>query len=258
MQKTIMESIPISSRARALWAKAGGAEERNLWSLLYVHMADSAGVARKLWHEWLAESVKHQIANAFGCDDSATAALVTWLAGIHDIGKATPGFQYKVSERAELVEQAGLQVPSPRMMSHPPSHAFMSEAILEDWLDGRGWGCSWTFGCILGAHRCRMGFAGVAPGVAGDAGKGRGARAVSSPLYWSSWGYELATSAGTGDAGGIRHGRRRATHYRSVHGQRQNRGRTDELGGYGIEKRGRGNRLSFADNGNFQRDVQTR
>ena len=152
MQKTMMDSIPISSRARALWAKTGGAEERNLWSPLYVHMADSAGVARKLWNEWLAESIKHQIVNAFGCDDSATAALVTWLAGIHDIGKATPGFQYKVSERAELVEQAGLQVPSPRMMNHPPSHAFMSEVILEDWLDGRGWDCSWTFGCILGAH----------------------------------------------------------------------------------------------------------
>lgn len=152
MQKTMMDSIPISSRARALWAKTGGAEERNLWSPLYVHMADSAGVARKLWNEWLAESVKHQIVNAFGCDDSATAALVTWLAGIHDIGKATPGFQYKVSERAELVEQAGLQVPSPRMMNHPPSHAFMSEVILEDWLDGRGWDCSWTFGCILGTH----------------------------------------------------------------------------------------------------------
>ncbi len=152
MQKTMMDSIPISSRACTLWAKTGGAEERNLWSPLYVHMADSAGVACMLWNEWLAEPVKHQIANAFGCGDSVTAALVTWLAGIHDIGKATPGFQYKVSERAELVEQAGLQVPSPRIMNRPPSHAFMSEVILEDWLDRRGWSCSWTFGCILGAH----------------------------------------------------------------------------------------------------------
>lgn len=152
MQKTMMDSISLNSQARALWAKTGGAEERNLWSPLYVHMADSACVARRLWNEWLAESVKRQIANTFDCDDSAAAVLVTWLAGIHDIGKATPGFQYKVSERAELVEQAGLHVPSPHMMNRPPSHAFMSEVILESWLDGRGWDCSWTFGCILGAH----------------------------------------------------------------------------------------------------------
>lgn len=152
MQKTAMDSISMSSQARVLWAKTGGAEERNLWSPLYVHMADSACVARKLWNEWLAESVKRQITNALGCDDSAAAALVIWLAGIHDIGKATPSFQCKVLERAELVEQAGLQAPSLHMMNHPPSHAFMSEVILESWLDGRGWGQSWTFGCILGAH----------------------------------------------------------------------------------------------------------
>lgn len=144
MQKTAMDSISMSSQARVLWAKTGGAEERNLWSPLYVHMADSACVARKLWNEWLAESVKRQITNALGCDDSAAAALVIWLAGIHDIGKATPSFQCKVLERAELVEQAGLQAPSLHMMNHPPSHAFMSEVILESWLDGRGWGQSWT------------------------------------------------------------------------------------------------------------------
>lgn len=147
-----IEGINLSPQARSLWAKTGGGEEGNLWSPLYVHMADSALVARKLWDEWVSDSIKRQISDCVDGDDAAAAVLVSWLAGIHDIGKATPGFQYKVPERAEYVQEMGLCLPSAHMVSHPPSHANMGEIILERKLDGRGWGYPWSLGSIVGSH----------------------------------------------------------------------------------------------------------
>ena len=144
-------AVSLAPQSRALWAKTGGGEERNLWSSLYVHMLDSMYVARKLWGEWLSGSVKSDISSFIG-SESAAEALVSWLACIHDIGKATPAFQYKVLERAEFVGEMGLRLPSARMMNHPPSHATMGELILEEWLDSRGWASSRMFGSIIGAH----------------------------------------------------------------------------------------------------------
>lgn len=147
-----IDGINLSAQARSLWAKTGGGEEGNLWSPLYVHMADSALVAHKLWDEWVSDSIKRQISDCVDGDDLAAAALVSWLAGIHDIGKATPGFQYKVAERAEFVQEMGLCLPSAHMVSHPPSHAYMGEIILERKLDGLGWDYSWSLGSIIGSH----------------------------------------------------------------------------------------------------------
>lgn len=144
-------AVSLAPQSRALWAKTGGGEERNLWSSLYVHMLDSMYVARKLWGEWLSGSVKSDISSFIG-SESAAEALVSWLACIHDIGKATPAFQYKVLERAEFVGEMGLRLPNARMMNHPPSHAAMGELILEEWLDSRGWASSRMFGSIIGAH----------------------------------------------------------------------------------------------------------
>jgi len=142
----------LSAQARSLWAKTGAGEKRDLWSPLYVHMGDSACIARKLWDEWIPESVRRQISSFVDGDDAAASALLSWLSGVHDIGKATPGFQYKVTGRAELVEEMGLGVPSRHMMNHPFPHAYMGEVILEDWFDNRGWDYSWTYGSVVGAH----------------------------------------------------------------------------------------------------------
>jgi CRISPR-associated endonuclease/helicase Cas3 len=144
--------IALSPQARVLWAKTGGDEERNLWSSLYVHLGDSTYIARKLWNEWLPDSIKEYISSFVDSDSAAAETLVSWLAGVHDIGKATPGFQYKVPERAELVEETGLPLPHRHMMNRPPSHAYMGEVILEGWLDDREWDYSWTYGCVVGAH----------------------------------------------------------------------------------------------------------
>ena len=150
-------ALSLSPAARTVWAKTGGGETSHLWSPLYVHMGDSAYVARLLWRDWLPESEKRLVANALGESETAAEALVSWLACVHDIGKATPPFQCKVQTRAEAVCQTGLTLPDPHSV-HSLSHAFMGQVITESWLTTRKWEHPNTFSCIIGGHH------GITPG----------------------------------------------------------------------------------------------
>lgn len=145
----------LSVQTRSLWAKTSmrNDEQRGCWSPLYVHMADSANVARYLWRDWLPLAERRLIVDAVGGHEAAAESLVTWLSGVHDIGKATPNFQCKVPERAETVRETGLNVPQAYMMrgSSCP-HAFMGEAILDDWLCQHEWDYPSTYSCIIGGH----------------------------------------------------------------------------------------------------------
>ncbi len=73
-------------------------------------MGDSGEIARLLWSKWLPCTVKKLIAQ--DQSDSAAESLVAWMASVHDIGKATPAFQYKVTDRAESVRETGLEIPA--------------------------------------------------------------------------------------------------------------------------------------------------
>lgn len=133
------DEITLSPVARSLWAKTGSGEQRYLWSPLYVHLLDTMNVAGHLWNEWLAWSVRLQIADELGTDDAGVRTFVCWLAGAHDIGKATPNFQRKVPELAERVQERGLSFP-PSQGVKSYSHDFMGELIFRRWLkEGRGW-----------------------------------------------------------------------------------------------------------------------
>lgn len=121
----------LSRQARALWAKSGGKSELNLWSALPVHMADAAETARNLWRNWLAPSVRSYVCLHTNLSDDQAESVLVWLAGIHDIGKATPSFAAKVPERAGHVREVGLTIGS-QVESIP--HSFASETILQQWL----------------------------------------------------------------------------------------------------------------------------
>lgn len=87
---------------RVMWAKSDAAGRA---TLLLQHLLDTAAVAELLWDVFLADAIRRPL-------DSATAGrgrgLFVLLAGWHDLGKATPGFQGKVPELAARVDAAGL------------------------------------------------------------------------------------------------------------------------------------------------------
>lgn len=144
--------LQLSHQARVLWGKSDrvGGEE---WLPLYQHMADSADVARLIWREWPAATIRRQMAKHAGGEEQAEA-LIVWLAAAHDLGKAAPSFQYKWPALAERVRAAGLSLPDHKL-HHPPYHALMSQAILYQWLKGeRKWygPIALTYAIVAGGH----------------------------------------------------------------------------------------------------------
>ncbi|MFJ2568663.1 HD domain-containing protein, partial [Streptomyces sp. NPDC087568] len=85
--------------ALSVWAK----HERDSdgWLPLWRHMEDSAAVAGRLWDEWLPLSVRRLIAGALPGGEVDARRLMVWLAGVHDIGKATPAFACQVEQLAQ-------------------------------------------------------------------------------------------------------------------------------------------------------------
>jgi len=75
---------------------------------LICHLIDVAAVAEIFWEEIFSEYLKTQISRSLFNDPEKTKRWITFLAGIHDLGKATPIFQSRVPELAENLSQFGL------------------------------------------------------------------------------------------------------------------------------------------------------
>jgi CRISPR-associated endonuclease/helicase Cas3 len=68
--------------------------------LLY-HMLDVAAVAGLVWDQCLFPQLRKRLESSLGAD---ARAQIVFLAGAHDVGKASPGFQKKVPELAQHSE----------------------------------------------------------------------------------------------------------------------------------------------------------
>lgn len=148
-----MLASTLSRAAASVWAKSRKGDDAAL--PLHVHMADSGAVASLLWNQWLPESVKRTIANAFDGDHSQARTFVTWMAAVHDLGKASPAFTTQVPLLAHVMERAGLAFPlSENERKHAP-HSVVSHLLLERWLVERhGWRApvARTIAVIPGGH----------------------------------------------------------------------------------------------------------
>ncbi|MFJ8754540.1 CRISPR-associated helicase Cas3' [Streptomyces sp. NPDC102441] len=139
-----------------VWAKHD--RDSDAWLPLWRHMEDSAAVAGRLWDEWLPLSVRKLITGALpdGVDDGRRLAV--WLAGVHDIGKATPAFACQVEPLAQVMRADGLEMRSQRAMGADRKlapHGLAGQVLLGEWLeDQHGWAASQTgqFTVAVGGH----------------------------------------------------------------------------------------------------------
>ncbi|MGQ9851037.1 MAG: CRISPR-associated helicase Cas3', partial [Aggregatilineaceae bacterium] len=95
-----------SSSLAALWAKTDA--KTGEYHLLVYHLIDVAAVALVLWQQALEGGIRVQLSQWLKLDEEAAGRLIAFWAGLHDIGKASPGFQAKSSITADLLDQAGL------------------------------------------------------------------------------------------------------------------------------------------------------
>ncbi|MFE7670698.1 type I-E CRISPR-associated protein Cse1/CasA [Streptomyces albidoflavus] len=146
----------LEGAARTVWAKHERATGK--WLPLWRHMADSAAVAGLLWDNWLPRNVKELIAECLPGGQADARWLCVWLAGTHDVGKATPAFACQVEELAHTMGDAGLgmrtykQYGDDRRMA---PHGLAGQVLLQEWLEKRhGWPrrVSAQFAVVAGGH----------------------------------------------------------------------------------------------------------
>ncbi|MGW2826502.1 CRISPR-associated helicase Cas3' [Streptomyces sp. NPDC001443] len=121
-------------------------------------MEDSAAVAGLLWDEWLPVGVRRLIAGVLPAGEVDGRRLVVWLAGVHDIGKATPAFACQVEQLADVMRAQGLEMRSGRAMGPDrrlAPHGLAGQVLLGEWLQERqGWAARQTgqFTVAVGGH----------------------------------------------------------------------------------------------------------
>ncbi|MFE0762866.1 CRISPR-associated helicase Cas3' [Streptomyces smyrnaeus] len=76
---------------RSPWGKA--LERRGVVYPLLFHLLDSAAIADGLWDRFLSSNQRVWIARGLGVPQGVARGLVAFWAGLHDLGKLTPGFQ---------------------------------------------------------------------------------------------------------------------------------------------------------------------
>jgi CRISPR-associated endonuclease/helicase Cas3 len=137
-------SSELSPAARSVWAKTGrnelGVVDESM--PLWRHLDDTAAVASKLWDEWVPPSVRREIAKSVDGDEKRARRLVVWLAGIHDVGKATPAFAVQFPDGLHRMAAQGLvsivsaKDPERRTLRHE----LAGHICLRRWLTaGYGW-----------------------------------------------------------------------------------------------------------------------
>lgn len=148
-----VKRVELSPAASVVWAKSD--RDHGGWLPLSKHMTDSAEMAAHLWDGWLPSSVRRGIAQAFGADMAQARAFVTWMACVHDLGKASPAFAVQVEDLASPMRSAGLAFPRIETDRKHAPHSVVSHILLERWLvDEHGWerSVARTVAVIPGGH----------------------------------------------------------------------------------------------------------
>jgi CRISPR-associated helicase Cas3/CRISPR-associated endonuclease Cas3-HD len=153
--RTVAGGPALGDAARSVWGKTdrrGTSPVR--WLPLWRHLADTAGVAGQLWDHWLGWAVRRRIADELPGGEADGRALAVWIAGVHDIGKATPAFAYQAEHLAERMRRHGLgyQRDLIRADRKYAPHATAGHLLLADWLHQQGWSDPHSFAVIVGGH----------------------------------------------------------------------------------------------------------
>ncbi|WP_327651998.1 CRISPR-associated helicase Cas3' [Micromonospora aurantiaca] len=145
----------LGDAARAVWGKTDRKGTSPIgWLPLWRHLADSADVAGRLWDHWLSPAVRRRIADELPDGDRDARTLAVWLAGVHDIGKATPAFAIQAPALAQRMRDRGLDYDRDLIRSdrrYAP-HATAGHVILADWLGRQGLTDPHPYAVVVGGH----------------------------------------------------------------------------------------------------------
>lgn len=87
--------MDIKESVEVCWGKS--ADEGDFWLPVWVHLLDTYSVSQLLYEQWIPQAVKNLLMQDLNLKDNELKQFLGWLAGIHDLGKLTPGFYHRDS-----------------------------------------------------------------------------------------------------------------------------------------------------------------
>jgi CRISPR-associated endonuclease/helicase Cas3 len=88
--------MALTNNPYLLWAKLPhGDQSPREFHPLICHMLDVAVVAREIWRNLLADVARRRIAQSLRLTPEGAETWITYLAALHDLGKASPAFQLR-------------------------------------------------------------------------------------------------------------------------------------------------------------------
>lgn len=153
--RAVASGPTLGDAARSVWGKTDRRGTSPVgWLPLWRHLADSADVAGQLWDHWLGQAVRHRIADELPGGEADARTLAVWIAGVHDIGKATPAFAHQAYALAERMRDHGLDYQRDLIRAdrkYAP-HATAGHIVLANWLHQQDWSDPHPFAVVVGGH----------------------------------------------------------------------------------------------------------
>ncbi len=123
-----------------MWAKSRS--EVGAWLSLWQHMNDFADIAGRLFDRWLSSGVVEMLAAPSGSNRGTTQTAVTFLAGLHGVGKATPPLAVQPDVLAQRMRKHGMDLPPTKdalVDRQQVYHSLAGRRLLSRWLIDRCW-----------------------------------------------------------------------------------------------------------------------
>jgi CRISPR-associated endonuclease/helicase Cas3 len=143
------------------WAKSVRDENGSVvgWLPLFQHLDDTMATAGFLIDRWVSPQVKERITREVPGGATGLGGLSRWLAGTHDVGKASPAFACQVDVLADRMRSEGFRM-DPRLADDPgrraAGHALVGYWAVREWLadeagfDFNGTAAQWA--SVAGSH----------------------------------------------------------------------------------------------------------
>lgn len=124
---------------RLFWAKTDRRRDEHgelinpEWSRpLWAHLLDVTSAADLLWQCYLSVPLRRRFTEATGLEEAEARRVLSLWLGLHDVGKAIPGFQPLHEPSWELLREAGFDRPS--AADEPFHHGHATIPLLWRWI----------------------------------------------------------------------------------------------------------------------------